>query len=111
MYCQNCGAWNDDNAVVCVKCGCATRPVQQQPQPQPQYQQYQSDKSDKNWLVTLLLCIFLGELGVHSFYAGKPVAGIIQLLTLGACGIWTFVDFIMIIVGSYKDGDGRPIKN
>lgn len=28
-------------------------------------------KSEKNWLTTLLLSIFLGSLGVHRFYAGK----------------------------------------
>lgn len=28
-------------------------------------------KSEKDWLVTLLLCIFFGGIGVHRFYAGK----------------------------------------
>jgi hypothetical protein len=35
---------------------------------------------------------------------------IAQLLTLGGCGIWAFIDFIIIIVGNYKDADGNPIK-
>ncbi len=68
-------------------------------------------KSEKNWLTTLLLCIFLGGLGVHRFYAGKIGTGILQLITVGGCGIWTLVDLIMIITGSFTDKDGNPIKN
>lgn len=68
-------------------------------------------KSEKSWIATLLLCLFLGSLGVHRFYAGKVGTGIIQLLTLGGCGIWTLIDFIMIIVGSFTDNEGKPIKN
>lgn len=68
-------------------------------------------KSEKNWLTTLLLCIFLGGLGVHRFYAGKIGTGILQLITVGGCGIWTLIDLIMIITGSFTDKDGNPIKN
>jgi TM2 domain-containing membrane protein YozV len=68
-------------------------------------------KSEKDWLTTLLLCIFLGGLGVHRFYAGKIGTGILQLITVGGCGIWTLVDLIMIITGSFKDKDGNPITN
>lgn len=68
-------------------------------------------KSEKDWLTTLLLCIFLGGLGVHRFYAGKIGTGILQLITVGGCGIWTLVDLIMIITGSFTDKDGNPITN
>lgn len=68
-------------------------------------------KSEKSWITTLLLCLFLGGLGVHRFYAGKIGTGILQLITVGGCGIWTLIDFIMIITGSFTDKDGNPIKN
>lgn len=66
-------------------------------------------KSEKDWLVTLLLCIFFGGIGVHRFYAGKIGTGILQLITLGGCGIWTLVDLIMIIIGNFTDKDGNKI--
>lgn len=69
------------------------------------------NKSDKDWLTTLLLSFFLGALGIHSFYVGKTAIGVIQLITLGGCGIWALIDFIMIICGSYRDGEGRVIRN
>ena len=65
----------------------------------------------KDWLVTLLLCIFLGGIGVHRFYAGKIGTGILQLITLGGCGIWTLIDLVMIITGNFTDGQGNPITN
>ena len=59
------------------------------------------EKSEKDWLTTLLLCIFLGGIGVHRFYAGKIGTGILQLL----------IDLIMIITGSFTDKDGKKIQN
>ncbi|WLR41327.1 TM2 domain-containing protein [Bacillus carboniphilus] len=66
--------------------------------------------SEKNWVATLLLCFFLGVLGVHRFYVGKIGTGILMLITGGGFGIWVLIDFIMIIVGSFKDKEGNPIK-
>lgn len=68
-------------------------------------------QSDKNWLATLLLCLFLGGIGVHRFYVGKVGTGILQLITLCGCGIWTLIDLIMIITGSFTDKDGNKITN
>jgi TM2 domain-containing membrane protein YozV len=69
------------------------------------------EKSEKQFVTTLLLCILLGPLGGHRFYVGKTGTGILQLITLGGLGIWAFVDLIIIACGSFKDGQGLPIKN
>jgi TM2 domain-containing membrane protein YozV len=70
-----------------------------------------SEKSDKDWIVVILLCLFLGGFGVHRFFVGKTGTGIAMLLTLGGLGIWSLIDLIMIIVGKFEDGDGNLITN
>lgn len=67
-------------------------------------------ESQKSRLVAFLLCFFLGGLGVHRFYVGKIGTGIIWLLTGGIFGVGTLIDFILIIVGSFKDKEGKEIK-
>ncbi len=68
------------------------------------------DVSPKKRLVALLLCIFLGAVGAHRFYVGKIGTGILWLVTLGLLGIGALVDLIMIIVGSFKDKEGRVLE-
>ena len=68
------------------------------------------EKSEKSFVAALLLCFFLGAFGVHRFYVGKIGTGIIMLITLGCLGIWTIIDFIMIVVGKFTDKQGLPIK-
>jgi len=70
----------------------------------------ESGRSEKGFVPTLLLAIFLGGLGAHRFFVGKIGTGIVQLLTLGGLGIWALIDIIMIIVGSFKDKQGLPVK-
>ena len=70
-----------------------------------------SDASSKSRLAALLLCLFLGVLGVHRFYVGKVGTGVLMLITGGGLGIWVLIDLIMIIVGSFRDKDGRPVTN
>ena len=66
--------------------------------------------SDRNGIVCLLLCFFLGWIGAHRFYAGKVGTGILMIITMGGFGIWTLIDFIMLVCGVFTDSDGNKIK-
>ena len=67
------------------------------------------ESSEKKILPAFLICFFLGILRIHRFYVGKTGSGIAQLLTLGGLGVWVFIDWIMIMCGSFKDSDGKPL--
>lgn len=66
--------------------------------------------SEKSKGTAAVLCFFLGWLGIHRFYVGKVGTGILWMLTLGLLGIGEVVDFIMILCGSFKDGNGGEIR-
>lgn len=65
-----------------------------------------------DWAITLILCFFLGGIGIHRFYNGKIGTGILMILTLGGLGIWVLIDLIMIALGKFTDKEGKeiPIK-
>lgn len=67
--------------------------------------------SAKSKIAALLLCIFLGGLGVHRFYVGKIGTGFLYLFTCGLCGIGWIVDIFLIASGSFKDQMGLPLRN
>ena len=52
----------------------------------------------------------MGVIGAHRFYTGHTTIGVIQLLTLGGCGIWVLIDFVMLLLGNFKDAEGNVIK-
>ena len=65
----------------------------------------------KSKMVALLLCIFLGGLGIHRFYVGKIGTGIIWLLTGGFFGIGYIVDIVMIATGKFTDKAGNALTD
>jgi TM2 domain-containing membrane protein YozV len=65
--------------------------------------------SPKARLVGLLLCWFLGGFGAHRFYVGKVGTALLMIFTLGGLGIWVLIDLILILVGSFRDKNGRVV--
>ena len=57
-----------------------------------------------------IICFFLGVLGIHRFMVGKVGTGILMIITVGGCGIWTLIDFIVILTGGFTDKDGNKVK-
>ena len=99
-YCRDCGAEIMENAEICPKCGCRQISVSQA-------NAMRTDASSKDRLMALLLCFFFGCIGVHRFYVCKTGTAILQILTLGGCGIWTIIDLIMIATGNFTDKEGK----
>ena len=98
QFCRSCGQIISSLAPTCPHCGAPTGVSMAPPGASP-----------KSRLAALLLCFFLGIFGAHRFYVGKIGTGILQFVTLGGLGIWSLVDFILIIVGAFKDKQGRPV--
>jgi TM2 domain-containing membrane protein YozV len=53
------------------------------------------------WVGTFLF----GYLGVDRFMRGQIGLGILKLITVGLCGIWSLIDWIIALtkLGQYKD--------
>lgn len=71
---------------------------------------YVTQTSDKSRTTALLLCIFLGEIGVHHYYVGRIGMGVLYTLTGGLFGIGWVIDIVKIIVGSFHDNVGAPLR-
>ena len=92
-FCQACGAETTPMAEICLKCGVRLR-----------------RGAEKDWLVALLLSFFVGGLGVDRFYLGYVGLGILKLVTLGGCGVWWLIDFILIAMNKLPDAEGNPLQ-
>lgn len=109
-FCAHCGGKIDEKAVVCPLCGCQVEQiVQQNPNIIINNSNTNSNVNTqttvaagvplppRNKWVALLLCFFLGVLGVHKFYEGKAGMGVLYLFTGGLCGVGVLVDFITLL--------------
>lgn len=70
-------------------------------------------ENKRNYLATVLMAWLLpaiGINGVHRMYTGHIGIGIAQLLTLGGCGIWQLIDFILLCFGNFKDAEGNELE-
>lgn len=79
IFCRGCGKEMHETAHACPSCGAP--------------QTTTSGSSQKSQTVAGFLCFFLGGIGVHRFYLGKIVTGILYLLFS-----WTFIPAIIACI-------------
>ncbi len=74
-----------------------------------------SSVSEKSRTVSAILAFFLGGFGIHNFYLKNYSKAIVEFIcTLSLLisifvRIWTFIEFIFILKGTYKDGDDKTV--
>jgi len=114
-FCNGCGAPTDPLTEICAKCGFRLGKAEAR------------DISHSSRLVATLLCLFLGQIGVHRFYVGR-LRSAVGMLVLGILGwstvwifglgliflipvwIWTLIDFIFMVSGDMRDHEGNLIR-
>ncbi len=123
MYCRNCGAEMNDNQAICLKCGvktgegngfCTNCGNAVAPEAAVclncgvavKAPKKDGDLAGQDKVVMLIVCFFLGGLGIHNFMMGEKKKGIFKIiLTVVGCGIggiFALIDFIKIAIGSYN---------
>lgn len=68
--------------------------------------------SPKSRFIAFMLCFFVvGLFGAHRFYVGRPFTGTLYIFTAGLLTFGWLFDLILICLGMFADGKGRPVKN
>ena len=57
-----------------------------------------------NWMLTIIMSVLFGQLGIDRFIMGHIGLGVLKLITLGGCGIWWLIDVILIATKHPFDG-------
>ena len=90
-FCANCGKELVPNAEVCMNCGVAVKKAA-------------SDYNGHDKIVILLICFFLGGLGIHNFMMGENKKGVFKIIMSCLCGIGgilALIDLIKIAIDKY----------
>lgn len=91
-FCANCGKDLPENAEVCLNCGVAVKKAAA------------GDLAGQDKIVMILVCFFLGGLGIHNFMMGETKKGIAKIIASLLCGIGAIlalIDLVKIAMGKY----------
>lgn len=128
-FCTHCGSQIEDNMKFCPKCGAKQDGTIEAEVVNDSYKggsfqnnvsqdlkdaaKFTSDNiSPCSRTIAAVLAFFLGGFGIHRFYVGKITSGVFMLIFFWTFipAIIAFIDFILILCGQFKDGQGRDIK-
>ncbi len=90
-FCDNCGQPVPAGAEVCMSCGFAVKKA--------------SNLAGKDKLTIILVCLFLGGLGIHNFMMGETKKGIVKIIASFCCylgGVLALIDLIKICTDKYE---------
>ena len=101
MYCSACAAAIKKAAEICVHCGVRVK------RGDGQTEKRSKTSTDRSKTVAALLAIFLGWLGLHKFYTGKIMWGVIYLSVSVVGSFFTFgLTLLLIAFVSFIEGIG-----
>lgn len=116
-FCKHCGTKIPRSAVVCTSCGCQVEDVHSNVAPAatpvvaPSIVVQNVNNNNNNnmggmgcspfrmcnkW-ISIIFCIFGGWFGLHKFYEGKIIMGIIYFCTFGLLGVGIVLDFLVLL--------------
>ncbi len=121
MYCKNCGEAMNDNQAICIKCGVKTgdgnafcancgQPIAENAEfclnCGVAVKKAGGDLNGQDKIAMILICLFLGGLGIHNFIMGETKKGVFKIIMnfAGAitCGITTIIACVFIIIDLVK---------
>ena len=107
--CHACGTTIDAEAEICPYCGVRQRGSSIAARTPGAI----TESSDRRIGPALLMMLpgLMGVFGVHRFYAGKKGTGALMFFTIGGLGIWALIDFFMLMMGKFKDKEGRTLTD
>lgn len=121
-FCKFCGQKIVADAVVCTHCGRQVEEFMRGPSqpaqnincfvaPQQSVNPYgQMNVSRKSKTVALILAVIGGYLGLHRFYSGRVLSGLLYMFTGGLFMIGVIYDIIRIATDTFTDSSGYLIK-
>ena len=133
--CKSCGKQINNDFNVCPYCGAK---VEENILNETISNNSESQKSEKSWVVCLLLLLFFGYIYIYKFYVGKVFEGfiawiigiaaiilcIVGMVSMDDSGIlilvlglllaaiyclWLIIDFFALLIGKFKDKEGKYV--
>ena len=135
--CKSCGKQINNDFNVCPYCGAK---VEENFLNETISNNSENQKSEKSWVICLLLLLFFGYIYIYKFYVGKVLEGfiawiigiaaivfciigmvymdidgngilifILGLLFAAIYCLWLIIDFFAILIGKFKDKEGKYV--